>query len=188
MLRSGFDTSIEVKREISQISCGALDRALSEVALGHLRWGARILNSSWVYPSWRADHRIASNAKNRQYDDSVRDLFVTAVLAVGNDGDRPDTIIGAPAAAYNPVTVGALDDRGTVWFTDDVIRSSSSFVDPRVAAWRSHQAGDHGSGREDHDDEEQLRSMRRLAAGGQRNQLGRTDHGGSCGTPDVSML
>ena len=66
-----------------------------------------------------------TDAMSLYMDAVVDDLGVPVSVAAGNSGPGGGTL-GQPAAAYNILTVGALDDRATVLRTDDVIAGFSS--------------------------------------------------------------
>ena len=58
--------------------------------------------------------------------DQIGDAFgVNIAIAAGNKGTNPVTI-ESPGISYNGVTVGSVDDQGTVSQTDDVVSSFSS--------------------------------------------------------------
>src|SRR5262249_6371907 len=59
----------------------------------------------------------------------VRNRFRTVVVAAGNEGGGTGEVL-SPAMAYSVISVGNFDDRNTVAWTDDVMNSSSSYVDP----------------------------------------------------------
>lgn len=89
-------------------------------------WGADILNLSWG-----SDYLRRMNEVDRYYDALVHDQFVTVMAAAGNSADAGGTAnVLSPGMAYNVITVGSIDDRGTTTFADDTMSTFSSFRDP----------------------------------------------------------
>ncbi|MEK6851085.1 MAG: S8 family serine peptidase, partial [Candidatus Thermoplasmatota archaeon] len=66
-----------------------------------------------------------TDAMSLYMDAVVDDLGIPVAVAAGNSGPGAGSL-GQPAAAYNILTVGALDDRATVIRSDDVIAGFSS--------------------------------------------------------------
>ncbi|NJD53718.1 MAG: hypothetical protein FIB07_12725 [Candidatus Methanoperedens sp.] len=61
---------------------------------------------------------------SRYFDAVVDSLGVVAVIAAGNDGYSGS--INDPGISYNAITIGAMDDRGSVSRADDIIAYYSS--------------------------------------------------------------
>ena len=85
--------------------------------------GARVHNNSWGFNN----HGYPTNM-SRFHDTVVRDWGITVVDAAGNC--NPDCYVSSPALAYNVIAVGAFDDNNTTPWTDDVMASFSSYIDP----------------------------------------------------------
>ena len=62
-------------------------------------------------------------------DESVYYDYDTNVVAAGNRGNT-DGWVETPAIAYNVIAVGNIDDKQTSTWADDVMASSSSYLDP----------------------------------------------------------
>ena len=91
-------------------------------------WGARVINLSWGL-----DTRLSPNLVDRFYDDMVFHRFITVVKSAGNRGCQPtppDGNVTTPGLAYNVITVGGFDDRGTEDRADDRMYDCSGLHDP----------------------------------------------------------
>ncbi|MGD8472955.1 MAG: S8 family serine peptidase [Anaerolineae bacterium] len=62
-------------------------------------------------------------------DESVYYGYDTNVVSAGNRGNL-DGWVETPAIAYNVIAVGSIDDKQTSTWADDVMASSSSYLDP----------------------------------------------------------
>lgn len=69
----------------------------------------------------------AMSAHTRFADSVIFNNNVTLVKSAGNTGNMQDHWVTSPGNAYNIITVGNLDDNGTVRWNDDSIRASSSY-------------------------------------------------------------
>ena len=67
----------------------------------------------------------ASTALSHFFEALVDDLGVFAAVAAGNSGPTASTVL-VPGDAYNVLTTGSLDDKGTSSHTDNVLSSFSS--------------------------------------------------------------
>jgi hypothetical protein len=85
---------------------------------------ARTVN---VSQRWEYDNEI--NWMDRAFDYWGRQQMVTLVVAAGNAGNSGGSL-GSPAKAWNVISVGGSDDRGTADWSDDRMASFSSYVDP----------------------------------------------------------
>jgi hypothetical protein len=85
---------------------------------------ARIVNIS---QAWQDDNEM--NWTDRAFDYWARQQNVTIVVAAGNEGEASGNV-RSPAKAWNVISVGASDDRGTSDWSDDLMASFSSYVDP----------------------------------------------------------
>jgi hypothetical protein len=65
---------------------------------------------------------------DRAYDYWVKNRNFTAVIAAGNTSNN----VTSPAKAYNVIAVGNVDDNNTVSWSDDVMRGTSSHVNPNT--------------------------------------------------------
>jgi len=112
-------------------SCGGWSSELQNRASAAAAWGARAINNSWGYgPNCGgASPSLVPNADAAFFDNLVLNQWRTVVFAAGNRGNCDARVIN-PALAYNVISVGASDDRGTTGTADDTMASYSSFVDP----------------------------------------------------------
>lgn len=105
-------------------SCGGNETQLRNASNRAASWGARALNLSF---GREANRNVGSF--DRFYDEMVQDGWRTVVVAAGNNnppfGSQTGNV-GSPALAYNVITVGAFNDRGSPW----VISNFSSWRDP----------------------------------------------------------
>jgi Subtilase family len=87
-------------------------------------WGARIItNSYWT------DATGAVTANDRHADGLVHNRWRLFVKSAGNRGTG-DGRVTSPGNGYNVLAVGNVDLRGTPARADDIMRATSSFVDP----------------------------------------------------------
>lgn len=105
-------------------SCRGADRELTNRSTAAADWGAKILNLSLGGDSGRLVDGFA-----KFYDDMVFNRARTVVVAAGNEGEGNGHVL-TPGVAYNVITVGSFDDRGTPNWTDDKISEFSSSVSP----------------------------------------------------------
>ncbi len=89
-------------------------------------WGARAINLSFG-----SDTQLNLNGEDRAVDALVFNRWRTVVKSAGN---RPCTAgdgnVTSPGLAYNVVTVGGFDDRGTPTWADDMVDVCASFLNP----------------------------------------------------------
>lgn len=91
---------------------------------------ADVSNNSWSYNHCEADGGIV-NVWSRQADYIVRYRWDTVTASAGNLGYcTSGGWVNSVAAAYNTIAVGNYDDMGSVKSTDNVMYSTSSYVDP----------------------------------------------------------
>ena len=83
---------------------------------------ADVINCSFAYGTSDGDHDVIA----RYFDHVVWNDWRSVVPAAGNSGGA----MGAPADAYNVLTVGGIDDVDTPWHNDDTIYGSTSWQDP----------------------------------------------------------
>jgi uncharacterized repeat protein (TIGR02543 family) len=105
-------------------SGAVLDQQLQDRTNAAVTWGVRAMNLSWG-----GDTALTLDAMDRFYDDIVRNVHRTVVVAAGNEGAGNGNVL-SPALGYNVFTIGNLDDRNTVDRSDDFMRSTSSFRNP----------------------------------------------------------
>jgi hypothetical protein len=74
------------------------------------------------------DQKPNGNSSLSEFMDSViSDFNIPIVVAAGNSGaDNPYRYVEDPGSAYNVITVGNMDDKGTISRTDDSIDSTSA--------------------------------------------------------------
>jgi hypothetical protein len=105
-------------------SCSGNENQLRNASNRAVSWGARALNLSF---GREANRNVGSF--DRFYDDMVQNGWRTVVVAAGNNnppfGSQTGNV-GSPALAYNVITVGAFNDRGSPW----VMSNFSSWRDP----------------------------------------------------------
>lgn len=111
-------------------SCGGWSSELQNRSTAAVNWGARVFNLSWG-----ADTNRVPGANDRYYDSMVINNFRSVMVAAGNRGaagcnQGTDGDVISPALAYNVVTVGNFDDRGSVSWAGDTMASCSSWRDP----------------------------------------------------------
>ena len=87
-------------------------------------WGARIINNSY----W-TDATGAVTANDRHADGLVHNRWRLFVKSAGNRGTG-DGRVTSPGNGYNVLAVGNVDLGGTAARADDIMRATSSFVDP----------------------------------------------------------
>ena len=71
-------------------------------------------------------------------DESVYYGYDTNVVSAGNRGNL-DGWVETPAIAYNVIAVGSIDDKQTSTWADDVMASSSSYLDPTSTSGDRHK-------------------------------------------------
>lgn len=86
--------------------------------------GANIISNSWG-----VDTNLQIAARDRYLDHLVWDHYKTVVKSAGNRGTL-DGDVTSPGLGYNMITVGAIDDKDTSSWSDDVLASYSSYKDP----------------------------------------------------------
>jgi len=89
------------------------------------------------------DTATGSEEARRYFDTLVYEQGRLAVAAAGNYSTFGHWNIVSPGTAYNVLTVGGFDDRGTASRGDDVLwyypgSNGSSFNDPAGTAWNPH--------------------------------------------------
>lgn len=109
-------------------SCQGVSAALQDRALAAVNWGAAVVNHSWG-ESRKTGANNLLDAGDLYFDWLTRTRSRLQVFAAGNDGQTSGNV-GSPGSAYNVLTVGNFDDRGTVTWADDLTTASSSFRDP----------------------------------------------------------
>ncbi len=87
-------------------------------------WGARVITNSYF-----TDTTGAVTANDRHADGLVHDRWRLFVKSAGNRGTG-DARVTSPGNGYNVLSVGNVDLGATAARADDVMRASSSFVDP----------------------------------------------------------
>lgn len=107
-------------------SCTGNHGQLERHAKSAANAGARVLNFSFgtFFPERKPQ------GHDRFFDDLVLRRRRLVVVAAGNEGLGGGEVL-SPAMAYNVLSVGNYDDLGTPEWGDDVMSSSSSFLDPR---------------------------------------------------------
>lgn len=98
-----------------------------------IQQGCPVISMSWGSPA-------GSNDGNLKWFDLYYDWVtemnrVLIVSAAGNDGNENGRVIH-PGAAYNVLTVGALDGKDPNTWADDVIAGFSSYVDPNTGTMK----------------------------------------------------
>jgi subtilisin family serine protease len=114
-------------------SCTGVTAQLQAAATRAADWGARTINLSWG-----SDTNLVTGGGDRFFDEMVHNRWRTIVKSAGNrncgntggPGGMPDADVTNPGLAYNVITVGGLDDRGTAQWSDDTMYACSSFGDP----------------------------------------------------------
>ncbi|HET6380774.1 MAG TPA: cell wall-binding repeat-containing protein [candidate division Zixibacteria bacterium] len=98
---------------------------------------ADIVNTSLVQ-----DTATGAEEARRYFDSIVYEGARLAVSAAGNYVNRNSWAVGSPGTGWNVLTVGGIDDRGTVARGDDRIWNSSGngscYLDPPGTAWNAH--------------------------------------------------
>jgi len=84
-------------------------------------YNIRVINISTITPGYHPD---GTDALSRAVNAAV-DAGLVASVCAGNDGPNFNTI-NSPGAAERAITVGSLDDQGTVPRTDDTVAHFSS--------------------------------------------------------------
>lgn len=111
-------------------SCGGWDNELQNRSTAAVNWGARVFNLSWG-----RDVDRVPGANDRYYDNMVINNYRSVMVAAGNRGTTgctqgTDGDVISPALAYNVVTVGNFDDKGSIAWAGDTMASCSSWRDP----------------------------------------------------------
>jgi len=83
--------------------------------------GVKVINMSAGAPNGAYDNAA------KWVDHLVNTRNITFVVAAGNNG-LTNRLVGSPATAYNAVSVGAIDDNGTIDISDDITAPFSSYV------------------------------------------------------------
>ncbi len=109
-------------------SCGGGYPALQDRALGAINWGAAVVNHSWGESRQGGADNLLDSA-DFYFDSLMINYGRLQVFAAGNDGQASGNV-GSPGSAYNVLTVGNFDDKGTVSWTGDTMYATSSFRDP----------------------------------------------------------
>jgi putative cell wall-binding protein len=99
---------------------------------------ADIVNTSLVQ-----DTSTGAEEARRYFDSIVDEDGRLAVAAAGNYVNFSSWTVGSPGRAWNVLTVGGTDDRGTAGRGDDRIwyvpgSNGSAYVDPSGTAWNPH--------------------------------------------------
>lgn len=105
-------------------SCSGNEGQLTDRSTAASNWGARAINCSFG----RNDGRVVGSM-DRYYDGLVLNSARTVVIAAGNEGGASGNVL-SPATAYNVITVGAFDDKGSWLWAGDTMSTFTSFVDP----------------------------------------------------------
>src|SRR5262249_47631728 len=103
--------------------------AASDWAIGQ---GADVVNCSFGFN----ETPLLLQMIDHYVDYQVRFTTTTFAISAGNNSGGSGTGTGdvsSPGVAWNCITVGALDDANTPNWSDDVMGSYSSFVDPASA-------------------------------------------------------
>jgi len=94
-------------------------------------WAATTQNVDVLNNSWGGNDLSGSlNEHDRHLDYLVRNSTCTSTVSAGNDGTDIGHYVGSPGKAYNVITVGVYDDKGTLSWDDDTIHPGSSYTDP----------------------------------------------------------
>lgn len=98
-----------------------------------IQQGVSVISMSWGSPAGQND----GNLKwfDLYYDWVTEINRVLVVAAAGNDGNEAGRVIH-PGAAFNVLTVGALDGNDPNSWNDDVVASYSSHVDPNTGTMK----------------------------------------------------
>lgn len=98
-----------------------------------IQQGVSIISMSWGSPA----HTNDGNLKwfDLYYDWVTEINRVLVVAAAGNDGNAAGRVIH-PGAAFNVLTVGALDGKNPNTWSDDVVANFSSHVDPNTGTMK----------------------------------------------------
>lgn len=111
-------------------SCTGQGNELQAAATRAADWGARAINLSWG-----SDTALMLGADDRFFDDLVFNRWRTVVKSAGNEnctlnGNPATGNVTSPGLAYNVLTVGGLDHRGTSTLADNLVYNCSSFRNP----------------------------------------------------------
>lgn len=79
--------------------------------------------------SWEHDRML--HFTDRAYDYWVKTLKFTGVIAAGNSAYTGFNV-PSPAAAYNVIAVGNMDDKNTPYWSDDEMAGDSSYINPNT--------------------------------------------------------
>jgi hypothetical protein len=105
-------------------SCSGFSSELQNRATAAADWGARAINLSWGTTGG-----LVPGGNDRFFDDMALNRRILVVKSAGNRGIL-DGRLTSPGAGFNVLTVGGYDDRNTIDWTDDVMDTWSSYVDP----------------------------------------------------------
>jgi hypothetical protein len=92
-------------------------------------WAASTQDVDVINNSWGGCDGTGLNDHARHLDYIVRYLRSTVVAATGNN-NCGNHIVGNPARGYNLISVGNYEDSGSLTWTGDIMRSTSSYVNP----------------------------------------------------------
>lgn len=106
-------------------SCTGQGNELQAAATRAADWGARAINLSWG-----SDTALMLGADDRFFDDLVFNRWRTVVKSAGNESCTRTGNVTSPGLAYNVLTVGGLDHRGTPTLADNLVYNCSSFRNP----------------------------------------------------------
>lgn len=126
IIRSTNSTNLGIAPDVSLWvggSCTGVNSEVQDRSTAAAGWGARVLNLSLSSESNRTVDGFA-----KFYDDMVINRWRTVVVAAGNLGNLGN--VNSPGVAYNVITVGSFDDRGTLSLLDDKISTFSSGISP----------------------------------------------------------
>jgi len=87
--------------------------------------GARILSNSWG-----SDTNLQLSSMDRYLDHVVWSNYRTVVKSAGNVYNSPNYNVTSPGLGYNMITVGAIDDKDTSSWSDDIMATYSCYKDP----------------------------------------------------------
>ncbi len=96
-------------------------------------WAAITQNIDVINNSWGGnDGNTNLNVHDRHLDYIVRNHWATVTVAAGNEGGASNRV-GSPARGYNVISVGNHTDQGNNNWADDVMNSSSSYINPSTS-------------------------------------------------------
>lgn len=106
-------------------ACVGIQAPLQNASTDTANWGARSINLSFGTAGATTPDSMA-----RFYDGMVRNRWRTIVIAAGNNGLKPQPLLGNPALAYNAISVGSFYDNHNSNWVDDVMSGFSSWKNP----------------------------------------------------------